>query len=183
MNLLEVVNPTCSGWLLMLSRKVLWMRIIETLAISLAIATVIGCMLFSTLMLELPPTGFATRWTGGCNGWTKPIALVHAIADFITWGDYVIIAVAIATLHPVMNRVRSAPLTVALITTVFVTCGGTHLADAYTTFYSSYFWSGIFKAFAAIVGFAGAIFIAHDLCLANALVRKDRERLQKFNSE
>src|SRR5689334_19863618 len=43
---------------------------------------------------------FARRWGGGCNGWTRDVALFHLIAHVSTFIAYMIASFAILIGHP-----------------------------------------------------------------------------------
>ena len=126
---------------------------------------------------------FASRWNGGCNGWTKPLATLHVVGDLLTWTAYVTIAIVVMRLHPILRRVRSAKATVTLIVLVFTSCGATHLIDAYATFNPIYVAFGWFKMIAAVIGLTGACFIAHDLVVAFDKVEVDRRRLAELEEK
>ena len=128
-------------------------------------------------------TDFARRWGGGCAGWTTSISLMHVIADCLTWSAYVVIAVVIARLHPIMQRLPSSKATVPLIVFIFSTCGAVHLGDAYTTFVPMYVAFGCFKFFAAIIGLVGAFYISHNLVSAFAIVTKEKQRLSELEEQ
>lgn len=129
---------------------------------------------------QLDAGTYADRWSGKCNGWTKPVAIQHVLSDFVMWVVYIVIAVSIAKLHPIMDRVRSSKVTVPLIVGVFASCGVTHLLDAYSTFHPAYSTTGYIKLAAAFIGAFGAVLIAHDLNVASRMVMEDREILRKL---
>lgn len=120
---------------------------------------------------------FACRWDGGCLGWTREVAVLHLVGDLATWSAYVVIAVVIIKLHPILARVRYSRLTVPLMTLVFVTCGGVHLLDAYATFRPMYVALGWYKNLAGLVGIAGAVLIAHNLVSAFDIVLREQREL------
>lgn len=153
------------------------LAIVPTLVEAMIWSTVCGAVAIAFVLLTDDPP-FASRWTGACTGWTKPLAMQHAAADLSMFLAYMTIAIAIARLHPVMNRVRDSPTTVILTTIVFMSCAATHLADAITTFSPHYVAAGVLKAIAAMIAIVGCVFIAVDLRVARQIVRSDRQRLE-----
>ena len=129
---------------------------------------------------------FGSRWEGSCTGWTRSLALLHVAGDLFTWTAYVTIAIVIRRLHPVVRLLRKSWITVLLISCVFISCGATHLFDAYATFNPVYVATGWFKVVTAIIGLVGATLIAHDLVTAFDKVKIEQQRLleleEKFNA-
>ena len=126
---------------------------------------------------------FARRWDGGCAGWTPSLATIHGLGDLLIWTDYVIIAIVIRRLHPIVRKIKTAWITVSLIVLVFVTCGATHLFEAYTIFDPVYVATGWFKVITAIVGLFGSVFIAHNLIITFDEHAKDRARLKVLEAK
>ena len=133
-----------------------------------------------TFFGQLFGANFASRWDGGCHGWIPGIALLHVLGDFLAWWWYVTIACVLARLHPILESVRQSGLTVFLMVCIFITCGLTHLFDAYATFHPLYGWTGLFKIFAGAVGLIGAFYIAYSLTAAFAVVAESRGKLEEF---
>ena len=148
--------------------------------------SMIGATVLWFAMPDSPDDGwlfnnqFASRWEGGCGGWTNSLAMAHVIGDLLTWTAYVTIGIVMLRLHPIIRRLKTARITVSLIVTVFVTCGATHLLDAYATFNPIYVATGMFKNIAAVVGLFGAVFVAHNLVTAFAQHETDRKRLSEL---
>lgn len=157
-------------------RSAVW-EVIKTSVISLPIAAILF------LFVHPKNTGFAARIDGSCSGWTAPSVALHMTADLFSWWAFVAISMAVAQFHPVMNRVRSASVTVALISAIFFSCGGVHLLDAWATVWAAYWFTGVFKAIAAIIGICGAVFITHDLRVARRLVERDRAELERHRRQ
>jgi hypothetical protein len=134
-------------------------------------------ILFATVQRN--DTGFAARWDGACGGWTQEACLLHMGADLLTWCVYVAIALAVAKFHPIMDRIRSARTTVTLICCVFVSCGSTHLFEAWSVVYPAYWLTGVIKIVAAVLGLVGCVFIAHDLAAVRGVVSNERRLLEK----
>lgn len=128
-------------------------------------------------------TNFGRRWDGGCLGWTRSLASLHVVGDILMWSAYVIIAVVVARLHPIITRVRYSSITVPMISLVFVSCGASHLFDAYATFKPIYFAFGSYKILAGCIGIAGAVFIAHNLVTAFDIVHRDMARLKELEEK
>ena len=126
---------------------------------------------------------FVRRWDGTCDGWNKSLALRHVIGDLATWSAYVVIAIVMLRLHPILKRIPSAKITVPLIVLVFSTCGATHLFEAYATFNPIYELTGWFKIFAACIGLAGSVYVAHNLVVAFDVAHKDKARLEELERE
>ena len=126
---------------------------------------------------------FASRWDGTCTGWTHGLCLLHMAGNLLTWWAYVTIAIVIMRLHPILHSVWSAKYTVVLMVSVFVTCGATHLIQAYTTLNPVYRIAGWFNLFAGLVGLTGAVLIAHSLVHAFARVTVERKRLRELEDQ
>ena len=165
----------------------LWWRITLVMLESLAWAGLGVFLLWLTLpsdyLTHSPDPQFSRRWDGGCLGWTQRLALMHVTGDLLTWWRYVLIAIAVRRLHPTIHRIKSSWITVHVITLIFVTCGGTHLLEAYATFYPAYRATGAFKMVAAGIGITGAIMVAHNLIAVFDLVLRDRQRLQDLETK
>ena len=123
---------------------------------------------------------FGRRWDGGCDGWTKTWATIHLASDLLLWWAYVTISFVLMRLHPILKSVPTAKLTLVLMCSLFICCGGTHLLDAYTTFYPIYRVSGLFRITTAVVSMLGAVFIAYSLVAAFAKVMAQRQRTEQL---
>lgn len=121
---------------------------------------------------------FARRWDGTCTGWTRDLATFHVVSDLLLWNAYVLIALVMWRLHPIIKRVPTARVTVPLICAVFLTCGATHLFSAYVVFNPIYVFDGAFKVFAGVIGAFGAVYIAHDLVTVFDRIEDERSRLK-----
>lgn len=101
---------------------------------------------------------FATRWDGGCTGWTQELAASHAIADLFIWFAYMTIPYFLVSLS--RDR-KDIPFSFFfLLFSIFIVgCGLTHLMGAITVFYPYYyidFWVKFVTAVASI-GTAAAL--------------------------
>ena len=165
--------------------RVISYTVAEGLAWSIAGILALMALLLCDLSTDsgLFRDNFARRADGGCSGWTPDVLALHLIGDLLTWTAYILIAVAMVRLHPIMRRVPSSRITVPLIVLIFSTCGATHLFHAFAAFRPVYVATGTFKLFAGLVGTVGACFIAHNLVTAFALVTLERERLQSKLAE
>ena len=123
---------------------------------------------------------FARRWDGECGGWTRGLATFHIATNLGIWLAYVVIAVAIARLHPIIHRIASAWITVSLIVSVFVTCGATHLLAAYVVINPIFVFDAWFRLLTGGIGLAGALFISHNLVTAFDAIAREKKRLQEF---
>jgi hypothetical protein len=121
---------------------------------------------------------FARRWDGTCTGWTKELATFHVVSDFLLWNAYVVIALVMWRLHPIIKRVPTARITVPLICSVFLTCGATHLFSAYVVFNPIYVFDGAVKAFAGVIGVLAAVYIAHDLVTVFDRIEVEHSRMK-----
>ena len=133
---------------------------------------------------------FASRWDGGCSGWTQDVAVVHIVGNLLLWWAYVTIATAMSRLHPILVNVSYSGYTLLLICAIFISCGATHLFDAWAFFHPLYRATGLFLILSGVIGLVGAMLVAHSLDAAFAIVRsKDLEaeamakRLMQYEKE
>ena len=113
---------------------------------------------------------FASRWEGSCSGWTSDVAVVHIVGNLLLWWAYVTIATVMARLHPILQSVTYSGYTLLLICAIFVSCGATHLFDAWTFFHPLYRATGLFLILSGLIGLVGAVLVAHSLDAAFAIV-------------
>lgn len=163
------------------------MRIIRVIAEGIVWAALGIGLLWITL-----PAGFATpvnygglldndfgrRWDSSCGGWTTDLATFHVASDLLLWNAYVIIALVMWRLHPIIKRVPTHRMTVTVICIIFLTCGATHLFSAYTVFNPIYVFDGAFKTLAGVIGAFGAIYVAHDLVAVFDVIEDEHQRLK-----
>lgn len=168
-------------------------RTIKAIAEGVCWATLAVGLLWLSLpsaVLSMPPqtTGglfynnFARRWGGACGGWTNDVVIFNLVSDLLLWHAYLVIALVMWRLHPIIRRAPTMRISLPLICIVFATCGATHLFSAYTAFNPIYVFDGAFKAFAGIIGIFCAVYISHDLVTVYDKIDVERSRL-KFLEE
>ncbi len=126
---------------------------------------------------------FARRWDGTCSGWTRPLATFHVVSDLLLWNAYVVIALVMWRLHPIIKRVPTHRMTVSVICIIFLTCGATHLFSAYSVFNPIYVFDGVLKTLAGLIGAFGAVYIAHDLVTVFDVIEEEHCRLKVLEAK
>lgn len=126
---------------------------------------------------------FARRWDATCAGWTRPLATFHIISDLLLWNAYVVIALVMWRLHPIIKRVPTHRITVSVICLIFLTCGATHLFSAYAAINPIYVFDGAFKTLAGVIGAFGAVYIAHDLVTVYDVIEDEHYRLKVLEAK
>lgn len=121
---------------------------------------------------------FARRWGGGCTGWTNDVAVFSLVNDLLLWNAYVVVALVMWRLHPLIRRAPTMRISLPLICLVFLTCGGTHLVSAYTVLNPVYVFDGVFKTFAGAIGIFCAVYISNDLVAVYDNIERERRRLK-----
>lgn len=152
-------------------------------------ATAAIVLLWLTLpsdILRVPPppmsglfyNHFARRWGGGCTGWTNDVAVFSLVNDLLLWNAYVVVALVMWRLHPLIRRAPTMRISLPLICLVFLTCGGTHLFSAYTVLNPVYVFDGVFKTLAGTIGIFCAVYISNDLVAVYDAIERERRRLK-----
>ena len=162
------------------------LRIIRAITIGLAWSLV--ALLLLVPKIEPVESGFfrndfASMWSGGCSGWTKPLAMLHIVGSSITWSAYVVIGMVVYRLHPISKRVRLAKIMVPVVGLVLVTCGAVHLLNAYGIFNPIFVAIGSYKIFVAVVSLTGAVLVSHTLVMVFDVAVKERRRLMELEAQ
>lgn len=151
-----------------------------------ALAVVLLWMTLPSDILRAPPqpmsglfyNHFARRWGGGCTGWTNDVAVFSLVNDLLLWHAYVVVALVMWRLHPLIRRAPTMRVSLPLICLVFLTCGGTHLFSAYTVLNPIYVFDGVFKTLAGTIGIFCAVYISNDLVAVYDKIEEERRRLK-----
>lgn len=149
-------------------------------ALAVTIALLVSTI--SVVFLGCEETAFASRWDGGCTGWTKELAAQYMAQDFVVFVSYSFIGTYIYCLHPPMKRVHSSGITRLAVCLVFLTCAEAHLLSAITNYHPCYRFILPFRYFGAIVGCVGAAFVglaladAYKIAAEHSIKLKDAER-------
>lgn len=102
-------------------------------------------------------SGFARRWDGTCNGWTKALAQQFILGDLMHWHAYLTVSIFIFIYHPIKSVLHAAAI---YATCLFILgCGGTHLFDIYTIFNPVYNAQGWYMIVNGIISEYAMIFV------------------------
>lgn len=167
-----------------MNKKIIWHKVVKiTLEAFIYSSFVIGLIIWylpEGYINENKYDSFARRWDGTCTGWSKYESTKHIIGGLFHWYAYILAAVVMARLHPVVSTVRSAKIALVLIVLFFIGCGGSHLYDVTTIFYPAYNYSGWFLIINGIISYLGAVFIAISLIDAFSQVKEKRKKIEKM---
>jgi PAS domain S-box-containing protein len=137
-------------------------------------------------MFELfSPDGFMPH--GHCFLWNPGLVWLHVISDLLITLAYITISVVLV--HFVRKR-KDVPLRPIFLWfgLFIVSCGGTHLVEAWNVYHAAYWLAGMGKAFTALVSLASAFALVRvlpeafrlpspeQLLKANAALRESEER-------
>lgn len=161
-----------------------------------ALKAVVEGVLWSLLVILLLwltlPTGvwshnlypaYSRRFDGGCNGWTRSMALLDMGQNVGLWIVYCTMSVVLARLHPLPRRdVPRAAMTLGFMVAFIVGCGFKHLVDAYTTLYPNYPFSIVVGYLLVIVSTSALWFIAVSLQTAKTKTTLQRQELARFTN-
>lgn len=154
--------------------------IIEGLCWSTLVVAVLYATLPARVWTHNIYPAFSRRFDGGCNGWTRELAIWDMVQNIGLWYAYCTMATVIRRLHPVPEELFKT--THMLMVGFIVGCGFKHLVDAYTTLVPVYEMSIVVGYSVAGVSFAALWFISVSLHRARVHSACNRQQLQEFQN-
>lgn len=129
----------------------------------------------------LDPSGFVPRWQ--CGRWDGGLGWILIFSDLAITAAYFAIPAALAALW-IRRRDVPYPTVLWLFVAFIVSCGLTHLVDAWLFYVPMYRLSGLIKAITAVVSLTTAVVLIRSLpgLVKLQTLGKQHEELQALNA-
>ena len=144
-------------------------------------AIVIGALVAITGPL-LPEPDFASRWDLSCPGWTRTTTILYLIGEALHWWSYIVVAMIIFRLHPILRTVPYSALTVRGISLFIFGCGFGHLLEGAAVFIPAYQVVISWLIFNGLVSVGSMFLVAYSLVRAFDVVERHRRRAMELEA-
>lgn len=124
--------------------------------------------------------GFARRWDGTCDGWTKELAIKVIRGNLLHWWAYTTIAMTIWLNHPILKGSITSFLTVYMSGAFVFGCGITHLMEAYTVLNPLYWVQAWLLEVNGWISVISMFYVVYGLLRVTIIANKRREQLSKL---
>lgn len=166
-----------------MSERASWIKPVVVAAAWSVLATTIVVAFAGPLDRALGGREFASRWDGGCNGWTRDRAWLCLLEESLHFLAYNLIAFSVLYQHPIIRDVPQSRLTMGLMFGFILGCGFGHLLDAYAVVHPIYDVVLLFDLVNGLVSLAAAWQI--NLAFLGLIQRylEKRRRLEELQQE
>ena len=150
-------------------------KILGVFLYGICASIIFACLLASWFFYLTPDDpGYARRWDGTCGGWNQGVCMEFVISESIIYVSYIMIGTAIWAFYPLKERYRYNHLAGLAVSLIFISCGGTHLLNAYSIFHPAYDHMAIFNIITACISAVGACLAVYDLAYIRSILQSEQ---------